>query len=235
MTLVLAARCSDGVVVAGDTRVWEEPDVITSGVQRKVEAIDKQSVVGFAGYRYTGQCFIEKMQEAARSKDGTLRQLVDDAKRTLKDLWEEYGKPKGNNEADKERREEGELDTFVVSLDEHNEAQIYVVDTNGVPDKRDEFATLGLGGETGLEAVALLWDPALTVDEAWPMTVVVMKLVSSRHCSVGGTPIVYLVKDKIGNEEVPASEVETVYNAAESILASIPEYVMPQLKRVRGR
>ncbi len=234
MTFVLAARCRDGIVVAGDTRVIEERDMTTEAVQNKVVAINEHSVVGFAGNRYLGQRFIERMKEAAEGENQTLPALVGKAEDVLHELWKKYAKARGENGSDGESQEESGLETIVVGLDasQGNKAQIYFVETNLMPDQVDRAQFLGGAGRTGEGALAVLWDENLTVEESWPLAVVTMKLVGSRHYSVGGIPDIYLLRDGSGHSKVSSDKVEHICKKAEEVLKGIPKYVCSQLLAV---
>lgn len=232
MTFVLAARCMDGVVVAGDTRVWDEPDTATSAIQRKVDVAHERYVVGFAGTQYPGQCFIDSMKEPLEDKPIALLSLVEKAEVELKHLAERYSKPDDDKDDDKGNDEvEGSLETFLVGPNADGKVQIYYIRTKEAPHAITSVSGLGYGWATGRGALTVLWDEDMTVDQAWRLAAVVMKVVSSQHCSVGGIPNIYLVKDNNGAQEVPFEEVEAAYKAAEEVLKAIPGNIRSEIDK----
>lgn len=243
MTLVFAARCGDGVVVAGDISVMKDRDLRTNDVQHKVEAIDKHTIVGFAGNRYLGQYFIRNMGKAAQDEPRPMSEWVTEAEKILNQLWEDYSRPTEDKELDEARKEDngnnGNLETLVVGLDEldNGKARIYRIETKLVPDMSDDIEFLGEGISTGQGALAILWNEDVAtktpIGEAWPLAVAAMKMVSTKQYAVGGIPDVYLVRDNSGQSRVEPSEVKKVYNSAEEVLKEIPEYVIQKLQSTK--
>lgn len=234
MTFVFAARCKDGVVVAGDTRVTEGEDMITDDVQHKIMEVDKYTVIGFAGDRPYGQRFFRQMADEFSEKESQpLLTIVDKAEDILHRDWVRYAKARGERETDDKKDEEVELEILVVGLDKKNKhkATIYTMNTNSAAEESDT-GIIGYGGETGQGALKVLWNKDLPVKQAWRLAVMVMKLVSLHHSAVGGTPDVYLVRDNEGQIKVDPSEVEQVYNSAEDVLKGIPEYVLKRLQEI---
>jgi 20S proteasome alpha/beta subunit len=237
MTFVFAARCRDGVVAAGDTRTIGGYDFVFNNIQNKVQSIDERSVVGFAGNQYLGQRFIDNVKDLAEGKPRTLLELVRDAEKCLFDFWWEYAKARGEREAYKESEEEVKLEILLVSLDESKAgmAKIYYLEQNTPPSSMDDFGSIGYGANTGRGAIPVLWDNSLSIQQAWPLAVAVMKVVGSQHYGVGGIPDIYLVKDKTGASKVPIAKVKQVYESQQisEAIKGIPGYVLHTLSSLK--
>ena len=91
---------------------------------------------------------------------------------------------------------------------------------------------MGYGVNTGEGAWVTLHDKNLTVDKAWNIAALIMKMVSKRHISVGGIPDIYLVKDGIGPSKVEPEKVREVYLQAEKILPEIPAFILSRISGI---
>jgi 20S proteasome alpha/beta subunit len=225
MTCCFAGRAKDGVVVIGDRRVSDEDEVFKLE-QTKVNAIDKNTVIAFAGNRSFGQYFIEQMKSSSRPtrKNKSFRQTLNKAEKVLANIWERYGKSTDNEQIDKDRENnDATLETLIVGTDstEGNKAVIIAVDSLLVPEESNLVDIVGAGYDIARGAFEVLWNEDLTVDKAWPIAVVIMKLVSRIHFSVGGLPDVYLVKDGLGQSKVSSDRVQKVYENTDIILSNI--------------
>jgi len=223
MTLIIAARASDGIVIGADQKTSGfEPEYGTK-IFRECQSL--WSAAGFVGIRDDLLDMIRQEEQASRGF-GTLFQLRQLAEDLIEKMQKRYG----------ERLETpATIQAILGGLEQlgAGRASIYVIGSEGYGQRVDTFAAIGSGRDYATSLAKFLLDPEKDVTyNAQVIAFCIAWVAEDLDAGVGGTPEIQCILD---NDPAPLELdqyiVDGMVSLADDWKQNLPAKLAPDWKR----
>lgn len=210
MTLIIGARCKDGVVLAGDRRVLRGTEY---SEEKKIIEAFKNFVVGASGISGLMDKFLYEMRLYLNSN--TEKQLTwRDISYFLEDLANQLFQRYSSR---LEQLQEAEMGAFsfdaLYGFKEYiDHASLYHMYGNGFSVEVKRFDVIGHGQPHALPFLKTLYYPEITMEEMIKVSIFILKLIDEEKIdlSVGGKPQIYKIPDNDDAIELSDNEIDSL-------------------------
>ena len=223
-TFIVAGRGSDGVVVISDRRVVDRQRLeLISDTERKAFAIAGKVVLAFDGSNAIWSDILREVEDAFQdSAVQTFEDAVAVVRRSLRKTWQLYAAA---------FPQETQFNAFVAALHglTAGAARLAMVGPMGIVDEVPAFQCGGMAGLQSQSLVRLLWNTEWPVRNLWAVGVFCCAYAATFDLTVGGVPIVYLVRDGQGIEEIQADKVGRVVSDVHRVAGTLQVHLKDEL------
>lgn len=212
MTLIIGARCIDGVILAGDRRVLRGTEY---SEEKKIIQPFKNFVVGASGISGLMDKFLNEMNlylNSPHDNQLTWREFSYFLEDLATNLFERYN-------SRLERLQEAEVggfafDTLFGFKEYSDHASLYHMYGNGFSAEVKKFDIIGHGQPHALPFLKTLYRQNITMEEMIKLCVFILKLIDEEKIdlSVGGKPQIYKIPDIGDTIELSEDEIEELLN-----------------------
>ncbi len=211
-TLIVAAKCRDGVVMIADKRAMRGTEYKE---EKKIYEFYKV-VIAFAGLTGLKDKFLEMVEGVLRSARAlNLGEAIIGVEDTMALLSNRY----------RERlRGEAHIVALLAGL-EHltsGKAKLYHVFGNGYAEEVD-FLCIGHGAPYATSLAQGLYQSNISMEEMAEIGIFLSSWVENVDSSVGGVPDVVFVENDKGGKDMERTKVEQIYKNAKEIAKKLPE------------
>jgi len=215
-TLVIAAKCKDGVVMIADRRMIRGTE---HSHEKKINAFYKVSVA-FAGLTGLRDKFLETVEGVLRAARAVnLSEAIIGVEDTMALISDRYKTRLGRD---------AQIVALLAGL-EHlssGEAKLYHILGNGYAEKID-FLCIGHGAPYATSIAQDLYHTSLTMEAMAEIAIFIINWVEKIDSSVGGIPDVVFVKNEKGINDMDKAKVEEIYKKASEVTKKLPKF-LPQ-------
>jgi len=218
-TLIIGARCENGVVMVADRRTMRGTEYRE---EKKIQEFYKV-IIAFAGLTGLKDKFLEMVEGVLRSTRAVnLSEAIIGVEDTMEAISDRY----------KERlEEEAQIVALLAGL-EHltsGKARLYHVFGNGYAEEVD-FLCIGHGQPYATSLAQGLYRPNLTMERMAEIGIFLTTWVEQVDSSVGGVPDVVFVENDKGIKNMERKKVEEIYNNALEITKKLPELLLKAIQ-----
>lgn len=210
MTLVIGAKCADGIVLGTDRKVMRGPE---PSYDNKI--VERSNVIfGIAGVTGIRDDLLDLLEsEMERSKGfGSLYEVKIVTEDIVSELYKRYRERIG---------EESEIDVLMGGLRNliSGEARLYHISGVGYGETESSLCMLGSGRPPAASIAKFIIDPSLSVEQNAPRIAFIIGWIREKvDSNVGGTPQVAMIKDSEAKVQyLPEAEAEEAAKAGEKI------------------
>lgn len=215
-TLIIAAKCKDGVVMVADRRMMRGTEC---GDEKKINEFYKVSIA-FAGLTGLRDKFLETVEgvlQAARAVN--LSEAIIGVEDTMALISDRYQKRLGAAT---------QINALLAGLKRLSSggAKLYHIMGNGYAEEID-FLCIGHGAPYATSIAQGLYHTSLTMEAMAEIAIFIINWVEKVDSSVGGIPDVVFVKNEKGIIDMDKAKVEEIYKKAGEVTKKLPKF-LPQ-------
>jgi len=213
-TLIIAAKCKDGVVMVADRRMMR--GTICSD-EKKITEFSKVSIA-FAGLTGLRDKFLETVDgvlQAARAVN--LSEAIIGVEDTMALISDRYKKRLGTAT---------QMIALLAGLKNlsSGEAKLYHILGNGYAEEID-FLCIGHGEPYATSIAQDLYHINLTMEAMAEIAIFIINWVEKLDSSVGGIPDVIFVKNDKGISDMDKAKVGEIYKKADEVTKKLPKFI----------
>lgn len=211
-TLIIGARCKDGIVLSADRRVMRGTEYKEEKKLFEFHGVIT-AIAGLTGIR---DKFIElSSRTLAEIRVVNISEVIYGIEDTIKSLYERY---KGRVPAGEEA-----IQALVAGLEglRGGKGKLYHVGGGGFSEEVD-FVCVGHGSPYATALAKFLYAPELTVDKFSKIAIFLSTWVENVDATVGGIPDVVLITDDKGITYLKRSEVQKTREYAKAVMTTVP-------------
>lgn len=209
MTLIIGARCKDGVVIAGDRRVLRGTEY---SEEKKITEAFQNFVVGASGISGLMDKFLFEMNLYLTSEDAKKLKSWRDFSYILEDLAYQLLQKYGQRLNIEETAEIGAyaFDVLYGAKTYSDHASLYHMYSTGFSTEIKTFDIIGHGQPHALPFLKTLYHPEITMDDVVKLCVFILKLIDEEKIdfSVGGKPQIFKIPDEGNAKELSEKEID---------------------------
>lgn len=211
-TLIIAARCKDGVVMIADRRTMRGTE---TREEKKINEFYKVSVA-FAGLTGLRDKFLETVDgvlQAARAVN--LSEAIIGVEDTMALISDRYKTRLG---------EDAQIIALLAGLEHLNsgKAKLYHIFGSGYAEEID-FLCMGHGARYATSIAQGIYHQGLTMETMAEIGIFIVNWVEELDSSVGGIPDVVFVKDEKGIDDMDREKIGEIYKKASEVTKKIPK------------
>ena len=215
-TLIIAAKCKDGVVMVADRRTMRGTECRE---EKKINAFYNVSVA-FAGLTGLRDKFLETVGEVLHTARAVnLSEAIIGVEDTMALLSDRYKTRVG---------EDAQIVALLAGLERltSGKAKLYHIFGFGYAEEID-FLCMGHGARYATSIAQGLYHQGLIMETMAEIGIFIVNWVEELDSSVGGIPDVVFVKDEKGISNMDKAKVEEIYKKAGVITKKLPKF-LPQ-------
>lgn len=221
-TLIVGAKCKNGVVIAADRRVMRGTEY---SEEKKIYKFGKV-VISFSGLTGLKDKFLGTVEQVLRSARAlNLSEAIIGVEDTMAALSERYEKRLG----------EGVRTTALLAGLENlysGEAKLYHVLGNGYAEEI-RFLCIGHGQNYATSIAQGLYQPNLSLEKMAEVAIFLIGWVENVDSSVGGIPDVVLVEKDKEIKEMEKEKIKKIYDNTKQIAKELPKTLFKAIQDPR--
>jgi len=202
MTLIIGARCRDGITLAGDRRVLRGTEY---SEEKKIRLVFPNFIVGASGVSGLMDNFIRDMTTFIQSRGGRVAwvEFLNKLEDIIRQLYERYHPRLGADY---------QFDVLYAFKDTPSTAHLFYIDRRGFSQEIRTFGIIGHGQPHALPFVKALYNSNRTMQEINKLSTFILELVDKHNVdlSVGGKPQIFNVPYEGDTKELSEEEIDNL-------------------------